>query len=728
MGTQMVEQVNADIQTDAPPPTTQQAAVQATTLGDAEMQAMWTDDSKSPNVLIALVRRIGNSSQMTREASWGYLRFVNTQLPTIPINLTSVVTSETRRMWLACFTDPSNDWQTLRELNDVWLGVVNRMLSGWANSKDKTVQHMFHTMLTEMLEYASAFMQGARQSSPGNSDKVPDDEGVGRSHDDVHYRIMVDRYKSMRDGVVKLMKTLESKGPQARARWLAVRRIWNTMGSDHRDDMKKQGCFKGDANMSMCRIAYKTRLRMMRQHMESALSFHDIVDGIRTKQTFKLHPLMTHLFDVFTYRRLKEPISEFIELTEINDGNKFVRMRMLQKMFEREALIEINQRFLEMWDDIAFITGELKARTAPSSAKRQQIMACCENMEWACTRTWQDDFTPPDVAMEQAKAPPTLAPMSGGGLSGGGSSEGGGSPGEGGLYGGDGADEADGTTESANLVLAAVNRDIIRERNRVRRAFYMIRGGMRGLLTAGAPHMGSLAVFLQDSVMPRISAVLDSVERNVKAYLDIDLQLDDDTTLERAERSQVAQNIRMSTLKQTDILAYKLADTTVPLMYALKALRLVGQCAALYLSQKVFSERYMRVVHGSVDDDSAFMDGKETVGGRDPPHITKMLLMFLSIDATLQLIVLVILVLLSYLKKSHANTYIIDDVFLSTFLMEYFISTVAVAVLGLLFARLMRKKMYFMYPMQGSSVGRAYRDIMLGTCAAACAVPFFLLF
>ncbi len=93
-----------------------------------------------------------------------------------------------------------------------------------------------------------------------------------------------------------------------------------------------------------------------------------------------------------------------------------------------------------------------------------------------------------------------------------------------------------------------------------------------------------------------------------------------------------------------------------------------------------------------------------------------------------QKVMVPILVLMSYVSKSPENTYIIDDEFIATFLMEYFVTTVAISTLGLVFARIMRKKRYFEYPTQGITVSRAYRDVMVGTCAVMFGIPFFMVF
>ena len=156
-----------------------------------------------------------------------------------------------------------------------------------------------------------------------------------------------------------------------------------------------------------------------------------------------------------------------------------------------------------------------------------------------------------------------------------------------------------------------------------------------------------------------------------------------------------------------------LSDAGVQAKLLLKGVRLAVQVFALYVAQKVFNESYTRTVYGE---------------GEDPPELRSMLFMFLSVDATAQLLLMLIVVLLSYVFKASDNTFALDDDFVALFLAEYFVSTVALLVIGLLFASLLRQKKYFDYPNQGSAVSSAYRDLMMGVCAVSCLVPYGVLF
>jgi hypothetical protein len=155
-----------------------------------------------------------------------------------------------------------------------------------------------------------------------------------------------------------------------------------------------------------------------------------------------------------------------------------------------------------------------------------------------------------------------------------------------------------------------------------------------------------------------------------------------------------------------------MSDAGVQVMLMLKVTRLAVQVGALFVAQKVFSEAYVRAVYAE---------------GGQPPELRGMLFMFLSVDATVQLVITLLVVLTSYLYKTDDNTFALDDDFVATMLGEYFVSTVVLLVFGLLFAALLKRKRYFHYPDQGGAVSSAYRDLMIGVCAVSCFVPYHAL-
>jgi hypothetical protein len=157
-------------------------------------------------------------------------------------------------------------------------------------------------------------------------------------------------------------------------------------------------------------------------------------------------------------------------------------------------------------------------------------------------------------------------------------------------------------------------------------------------------------------------------------------------------------------------LVYALRDAGVQVMLLLKLTRLAVQVGALFVAQKVFSEAYVRAMYAE--------------GSPEPPELRGMLFMFLSVDATAQLVITLLVVLASYVYKTDANSFALDDEFVATLLGEYFISTVVLLVFGLLFAAMLKRKRYFHYPDQGGAVSSAYRDLLVGVCAVSACMPY----
>jgi hypothetical protein len=266
---------------------------------------------------------------------------------------------------------------------------------------------------------------------------------------------------------------------------------------------------------------------------------------------------------------------------------------------------------------------------------------------------------------------------------------------------------------AAGITVSVIQNSIFKAREGVRKYYNHIRGRALNVLALGVGRAGLPGTFVRECLEPRLRQLVKCMDAVVPRYLRSRYDPAFDTRLQNVERSDTNDRWRSTRVSFTDVVAWKFNDSPTLLLYLLKGIRLIVQVAALFAAQKVFTETYTRVRH---------------VEGADPPHMHSMLFMFLSIDATFQMIVLVILVLISYTYKNPSNTLILDDALIQTFLVEYFISTSVLYVLGVLAARLLRSKRYFDYPNKGIIVGKAYRDIMTTVCTATFLIPFFILF
>lgn len=266
-------------------------------------------------------------------------------------------------------------------------------------------------------------------------------------------------------------------------------------------------------------------------------------------------------------------------------------------------------------------------------------------------------------------------------------------------------------------------------RDRLRRILTQVRGAISRLTNTITVQTGTNVTSAVDDLLPKLDYLAKSADSIVRQWYltTYDGMYHDDrgvgsvgVTADTAETraKNLMRGEAIHRLRSSDAASFKFANETTGLMYFLKVTRIFGQIAALSLAQKVFAERYVSTMYSS--------------GGRapseDPPSLARMLYVFLGIDATLQMFVLLILVMLSFTWKRSDNTYLVDNDFLGMFLMEYFVSTVMIVALGLLFAQLMREKVYFQYPVQGTVVSKAYMELMIGVCVVTTLLPFHLLF
>ena len=703
---------------------------------DNKAREWWDVDAKKSNVLLAVIDRVHSIAGEIMEVKVAYADVAYKSIPAMIINLGQTVSNETHTRWMEVFKKPTTDNFPLRErLFAIWLGILTRissMLMTHSVANNKAQGAMVNNLISEMLDYASKF---ARASEAPKGDGGHDEMLARGDHDK-----LIKMYKVCRQQVQKTMETVESVDPKIVGKLYFAERVWNSMEDVPSETIAH--CRGNIESMGMCRTAELARLRLFRQRMEDALGYSIHRNGVDIDSHFLLHDVREHLFNMGTYKSLREEITDFIKSSDLK---KKARAPLLKKYFEREALEEIRVRLNdEMRKDIETIITII-GRNGDYAKVTTTVSHCVGNMEWACSRTWQDNFderaktsfvqsvVSPNMQGATPPAVPSASDAGAGAGAGEASSMAGG--GAGGFTMSGGAptvpqylNNRDGTNVyvvagdevNPRLGVAQVEREIINKRQEVHAALQVVRSGILEILTSGAPHLGKLGVFMHDVVIPRLQNVMVSLDTNVKRYMKTDYSAG--MELSREERSHKMELMQNTRITPSRIVQYKFAETSVSLMYVLKLVRVISQVAALFAAKNFFSEIYMAAVYA---------DGTPTAegaGGPAPPDMTRLLYMFLAIDATVQLFILMVLVMLSFANKSQDNTYVIDDDFLMTFLAEYFITTVAIATLGVLFAKLMRNKKYFHYPTQGVTVVRAYRDIMVGVCGVVGVIPAFLLF
>jgi len=151
----------------------------------------------------------------------------------------------------------------------------------------------------------------------------------------------------------------------------------------------------------------------------------------------------------------------------------------------------------------------------------------------------------------------------------------------------------------------------------------------------------------------------------------------------------------------------------IGLLLLFKVLRAVIQVVTLFAAQKVFQETYVRKVH---------------VEKVDPPPLWNMLLIYLSFDATLQIILMMVTITASYaLGRGPGGTIRIDDMFLKLVLVDFLGTTLVTLVLGVMLAHIIRRKRFFMYKRSGMNTSSAYRDILALLIGVTFFIPFGIL-
>ena len=190
----------------------------------------------------------------------------------------------------------------------------------------------------------------------------------------------------------------------------------------------------------------------------------------------------------------------------------------------------------------------------------------------------------------------------------------------------------------------------------------------------------------------------------------VDPASDDDLVLDALQTKDIKDRLGMTRVTRGQAVSYLMTDAVALVVF--KAVRLAVLSVALVVAQKVFDETYTRTVYAE---------------GRDPPLLRNMLLIALSIDATVQLLVMLVALLVRYMYKSPDTSFVIDDALVATVMGEYFISTAVLLVVGLVVAGYMRRKKYFDMRNQGLRVAAAYRDVMLGVCAVNFVIPYMSL-
>ena len=278
--------------------------------------------------------------------------------------------------------------------------------------------------------------------------------------------------------------------------------------------------------------------------------------------------------------------------------------------------------------------------------------------------------------------------------------------------------------------MSAALRSVVETRAAVRKVYGDLRKAIAEASSESIERGGPQAFFVAECLIPRLQALVAALNAAVRGYMQLEMGGgDDDALLSREERKRSKEIYQRSRLSAVALLRLRLRDVGSRFMYGLKAARFAFQMAALWAAQRAYVEAYDSAVLAK--QQRATPSPSLTDAPIEPPDLALVLCIFLGIDAMVQLFTLLFLVVLSHLfvdrRDPRSRAFVIDDEFLSSFLSDYFVTTVAIGALGLLVARLMRRKRYFDLTNMGPRTARAYCVVLAGASAVVGAVPVFLL-
>jgi len=274
--------------------------------------------------------------------------------------------------------------------------------------------------------------------------------------------------------------------------------------------------------------------------------------------------------------------------------------------------------------------------------------------------------------------------------------------------------------------LADVEKSIALLQSNVRKAFSELKRQLALAYTSTTTRISKISVYTHGHALPRIKFLKQNIEDMVYKYLDIHTSVVGKLALQGMGGGKSTSKYKAAhrpeprftgKLTKGAIVGYKLSDERTRIMYALKLLRFGGQMLALWVAQQAYLEEYGSAVYRK--------DAR-------PPQLTRMLVVFLSIDATLQLLTLGMLVLTSYIMvdktASRNQAFVINDAFIRDFLAEYFVTTASTAALGALLGGVVHRRVFFEFQKTGKHGVDMYRMMLIAVCAVVGIVPFFLCF
>lgn len=153
-----------------------------------------------------------------------------------------------------------------------------------------------------------------------------------------------------------------------------------------------------------------------------------------------------------------------------------------------------------------------------------------------------------------------------------------------------------------------------------------------------------------------------------------------------------------------------LLDTQCLLLFFVKALRLLLAWLALFVAGSVFTNLYVEPVYRQK---------------AAPPPLALLVLMFVGIDAALNVLLWGVLHLVKYVHSHAGSSFVVDGVFMRRMVVDFAVAAPTNAAVGCVVAAAIQRRGVFNYAPDGVKSVHAFRDIMKAIVGFNVLMPYF---
>lgn len=154
-------------------------------------------------------------------------------------------------------------------------------------------------------------------------------------------------------------------------------------------------------------------------------------------------------------------------------------------------------------------------------------------------------------------------------------------------------------------------------------------------------------------------------------------------------------------------------DKQYIILYLLKLIHFLIFLVSIYLTEKIFSEMYMKKVYAE---------------NTDPPRLLIMLVIILALNTGFMLFLITVLYLSTILLQNFNSHSLIDSNLVMLLIKDAGLYMLLLAIFGSFLGYVIEKKKYFKYKTEGLRTIRAFKEILIGIGGILMIVPFFSFF